>query len=71
MNKHSEVLAQVFVDENNDFHPDVADSLSYSSEQVFKTGRQDSVEISFQTLFDGENNSSNTSDILSSSFTDC
>ena len=42
---HSEVLAQVFVDENNDFDTDVADSLSYSSEQVCKTGRQDSVEI--------------------------
>ena len=40
-----EVLAEVFVDENSDFDPDVAASLSYSSEQVCKTGRQNSVEI--------------------------
>ena len=50
MNKQSEVLDQVFVDENNDFDPDVADSLSYSSEQVCKTGRQDNVEITVLRL---------------------
>ena len=67
------VSLEVFVDKNSDSDPDVAGPLSYSSEQVCKTGRQDGVETtdSFQTLFDGENNSSNTSDILSSSFTDC
>ena len=50
------VLAEVFVDKNIDFDPDVADSLSYSSKQVCKTGRQDCVEItgSFQILIDAE-----------------
>ena len=40
-----EILAEVFVDENNDFHPAVADSLSYSNEQMCETGQQDGVEI--------------------------
>ena len=35
----------MFLDENSDFDPDVADSLSYTCEQVSKTGWQDSVEI--------------------------
>ena len=38
-----EVSAEVFVDENSEFDPDVADSSSYSSKQVHKTGRKDSV----------------------------
>ena len=48
-----EVLAEVFVDENSDFDPDVAASLSYSSEQVCEASRQDSMDItdSFHTLF--------------------
>ena len=50
MSKHRcytlrEVLAEVFVDEKSDFDPDIADSLSYSSEQVCETGQQDSLEI--------------------------
>ena len=38
-------FSEVFLDENSDFDPDVADSLSYTCEQVSKTGWQDSVEI--------------------------
>ena len=51
-----EVLEDVFVDENSDSDPDVADSLSYSSQQVRETGRQDSLEIpdSSQTPFGAE-----------------
>ena len=51
-----EVLDDVFVDKNSDTDPNVADSLSYSSQQVCETGRQDSLEIPdcFQTLFDAE-----------------
>ena len=50
------VSGEVFVDKNSDLDPDVAGPLSYSSEQVCKTGRQDGVETtgSFQTLFDAE-----------------
>ena len=33
----------MFVDENCEFDPDVADSLSYSSKQVYKTRRKDSL----------------------------
>ena len=48
-----EILAEVFVDEDSDFDLDVADSLSYSSEQVCEASRQDSMDItdSFHTLF--------------------
>ena len=37
------VLDEVFVDEDINFDPDIADSLSNSSEQVSETGRQASV----------------------------
>ena len=50
-----EVLTEVFVDKNSDFDLDVADSLSYLIEQVCEAGQQDSVKISFQTLFNAEN----------------
>ena len=40
-----EVLAEVFLDDNSDFDLDVADSLSYKSEQVCEPGQQDSVKI--------------------------
>ena len=45
-------LADVFADKNSDFDLDIVDSLSYSNEQLCKTGWQDSLEIkySFQTL---------------------
>ena len=51
-----EVLDDVFVDKNSDTDPNVADSLSYSSQQVCETGRQDSLEIPncFPTPFDAE-----------------
>ena len=47
---NSKVLAEVFV-EDSDFDPDVADSLSDSSEQACKTSQQDSVEITVFRLF--------------------
>ena len=40
----------MFDDENSDFDPNVSDSLSYSSEQVCETGRQNSVEITVFSL---------------------
>ena len=39
-----EVLAEVCVDKNCDFDPNVADSLLYWSEQVCEASQQDSVE---------------------------
>ena len=68
-----EVLAEVFVDEDNDFDPDIADSLSYSSKQVCKTSQQDNVEMRniFQTLFDAENTVVTPQIFLSSSFPGC
>ena len=78
MSKHQcytlrEVSAEVFVDEDNDFDLDIADSLSYSSEQVCKTGQQDNVEMRdiFQTLFDAENIVVTPHKFLSSSFPSC
>ena len=44
------VLAEVFVDEESDFDSVVAVPLSNSREQVCKTGQQDRMEMSFQTL---------------------
>ena len=35
----------MFVGEDNDFDADVAESISNSREQVYKTGQQDSVEM--------------------------
>ena len=40
-----EVLAELFVDKNSDFDPDVAESLSCSCEQVCETGQHNSVEV--------------------------
>ena len=65
-----EVLAEVCVDKNCDFDPDVADSLSYTSEQVCEASRQDNVEITVLRL-SLMLRIRNISDILSSSFTDC
>ena len=45
----------MFVDENSDFDLDVADSLSYSSEQVCKTSQKDNAEITVFRLFNAEN----------------
>ena len=47
-----EILAEVSVDEDSDFDLVVADSLSYSREQVCEASRQDSMDItdSFHTL---------------------
>ena len=51
------VLDEVFIDEDIHFDPDIADSLSDSSEQVSKTSWQDNVKIadSFHTHFDASN----------------
>ena len=47
-----EVLAEVFVDEDNDFNPNAGDSLSNSREQVRKTGLQDSFEMTDSEFWD-------------------
>ena len=39
------VLDEMLVDEGSHFDPDIADSLSNSSEQVSETSRQNSVKI--------------------------
>ena len=41
----TEILAEVSVDEDSDFDLVVADSLSYSSEQVCEASQQDSMDI--------------------------
>ena len=68
-------LAEVFVDKDSDSDVDVADSLSNLSEQVCRTGRQDTVEMTdnsdFQILFDAENTAVIPEIFLSSSFNDC
>ena len=56
----------MFVDEDSDFDLDVADSLSNSSEQVCKTGRQDSVEM--RQFSDSENTVVTPKIFISSSF---
>ena len=63
-----EILAEVFVNEDNDFDPNL-----HSSEQVCETGQQDSVEMRdiFQTLFDAENTVVTPQIFLSSSFPSC
>ena len=42
---HTRVLAELFVDDNSNLDLDVADSLSYSNEQVCETGWHCSVEM--------------------------
>ena len=62
----------MFVDKDSDLDPDVADSLSNSSEQVCKTSQQDRVQVTvFQTLFDAGNTLVTSQIFLSLSFTDC
>ena len=55
--KFKVVLDEVFVDEECNFYPDIADSLFKSNEQVSEPGRQDGVKIagSFHTHFDASN----------------
>ena len=76
MSKHQsytlrEVSAEVFVDKDSDFDPDVADSLSNSREQVSKTSQQDSVEMTVFRLFSAKNTVVTPQIFLSSSFTNC
>ena len=62
----------MFADKDSDLDPDVADSLSNSSEQVCKTSQQDRVQVTvFQTLFDAGNTLVTSQIFLSLSFTDC
>lgn len=46
----------MFADKNSDFDLDIVDSLSYSNEQLCKTGWQDSLETkdSFLTPFEAK-----------------
>ena len=66
-----EVSAEVFVDKDSDFDPDVADSLPNSREQVCKTNQQDNVEMTVFRVFSAENTVVTPQIFLSSSFTNC
>ena len=45
----------MFVDKYSNLDPNIVDFLSNSSEQVSKTGQQDSVKISLHTHFNASN----------------
>ena len=68
-----EVLAELFVDDNSNFYLDVADSSSYSNEQVCETGWHCSVEMTetFFRLFDVENTVVTLQILIFSSFSNC